>query len=48
MLQSFDGVVPAGSGRAVDVDLRGLDAGLYFVRVTGETFVETRRVTALR
>ena len=47
VLQAFDGPVTAG-GLDVDLRLAGLNAGLYVVRVSGETFVETRRVTVLR
>ena len=37
------------SGQALlDVDARGLAPGLYVVRVTGETFAETRRLTVVR
>ena len=37
------------SGRAeLDLDTHGLAPGLYVVRVTGETFAETRRLTVVR
>lgn len=47
---AHDGRVPAQSTERVplDVDAMQLTAGTYFVRIVGETFVATRRLTVVR
>ncbi|MEL6772932.1 MAG: T9SS type A sorting domain-containing protein, partial [Bacteroidota bacterium] len=37
-----------GSEERLDVDVSGLPAGTYVVRVVGESFAETRRLTVVR
>jgi hypothetical protein len=44
----FDGDVAAGESRALVLDGGVLAPGAYVVRVSGETFSETRRVTIVR
>lgn len=46
--QPFSGPMAPVRGSDLAVDLRGLAPGLYVVRVVGETFTETRRVTVVR
>ena len=43
-----DGALAAGSRHAFALDGRALASGVYLVRVTGEQFAETRRITLLR
>jgi hypothetical protein len=43
-----DGVLAAGTRHAFEIDGAALAAGVYLVRITGETFTETKRVTLLR
>ena len=43
-----DGVLPAGTDHRLTVDGRDLASGVYFVRVEGETFRETRRLVRVR
>ncbi len=43
-----DGVLPAGAEHRLTVDGRDLASGVYFVRVEGETFRETRRLVRVR
>jgi hypothetical protein len=42
------GLLPAGEEHAFNVDGSALAGGTYVVRVEGETFAETRRVTLVR
>ncbi len=42
------GRVAAGEARSVEVDAAGLPAGVYVVRVTGETFTASQRLTVVR
>jgi hypothetical protein len=44
----FDGTLAAGEARELIVDTAHLSPGTYAVRVVGETFSETRRVTVVR
>ena len=44
----FQGTLSADEERTVVFDAGGLPAGAYFVRVSGETFAETRQVTLAR
>ena len=44
----FDGEVAASTPQVVRVPAQGLASGVYFVRVTGERFRATRRVTVVR
>jgi hypothetical protein len=44
----FDGKVDAGETEALRLDADGLASGVYLVRVTGETFAATRRLTVVR
>jgi predicted outer membrane repeat protein len=44
----FDGEVAAGQTQALRLAGQGLASGVYLVRVTGETFTATRRVTLVR
>lgn len=44
----FDGTVPAGQPRAIDIDVSGLAAGVYFVWIESPDFFETRPLTVLR
>ena len=43
-----DGLLAAGSRQDFAIEGAGLASGVYLVRVTGEAFAETRRVTLLR
>jgi len=43
-----EGVLPAGTDHRLRVDGRDLASGVYFVRVEGETFRETRRLVRVR
>jgi extracellular elastinolytic metalloproteinase len=43
-----DGVLAAGTRHAFEIDGAALAAGVYLVRVRGEDFAETRRITLLR
>jgi hypothetical protein len=40
--------VAAGRTEALRLDAQGLASGVYLVRVTGEAFTATRRVTLVR
>jgi hypothetical protein len=42
-----DGVLESGA-HALTLDASSLPAGVYVVRVTGETFAATRRATLIR
>ena len=44
----FEGEVLGGVERVVNVDTSNMPAGMYFLRLTGETFETTRKVTVLR
>ncbi|MDX1531674.1 MAG: T9SS type A sorting domain-containing protein, partial [Rhodothermales bacterium] len=44
----YDGDLPAGTRHELALSGRDLAAGVYLVRVTGETFQATERVTVLR
>ncbi len=44
----FEGIVGAGEARQFVFDGSGRPAGLYLVRVTGETFAETQRIVLAR
>ncbi len=44
----FDGTVAAGAETALTVEAGRLAPGTYVVRVAGETFAETRRLTVVR
>jgi hypothetical protein len=44
----FDGAVAAGEARELVVETASLAPGLYAIRVAGETFSETRRLTVVR
>ncbi len=44
----YDGPVAAGASTALVVEASALAPGAYVVRVTGETFAETRRLTVVR
>ena len=44
----FDDVLPGGQQRRLTVDTAGLAGGLYLLRMTGESFVSTRRVAVVR
>jgi hypothetical protein len=44
----FDGAVAASQTEALAFSASGLGSGLYVVRVTGETFRATRRLTLVR
>ena len=44
----FDGALEAGTSARVALDASALAPGLYVVRVAGETFAETQRVTVAR
>src|SRR5690606_14399008 len=44
----FDGTLAAGSEHTAVFDAVGMPAGTYLVRVTGESFSETRQVTLAR
>ncbi|MEM6337528.1 MAG: T9SS type A sorting domain-containing protein [Bacteroidota bacterium] len=41
-------VVPAGESVRVDVDASGLPEGVYFARVIGETFTESRQLVVIK
>lgn len=43
----FDGVLDADTPRSFTFDASGLPTGIYFYRVTGETFTAARQVTFL-
>ncbi len=43
-----DGLLGAGAAQRLTLDGAGLPAGAYVVRATGETFVQSRRVTLVR
>lgn len=40
----YDGSIQAGGTKTFSIESQGLASGLYFYRVRGETFAETRRV----
>ncbi|MEL6773037.1 MAG: T9SS type A sorting domain-containing protein, partial [Bacteroidota bacterium] len=44
----FEGAGAAGSLLTLTFDGAGLSSGTYVVRVVGETFAETRRLTLVR
>lgn len=44
----FDGPLPPGQAVPLEVDVTGLAAGTYLVRVTGETFTQSRTLTVVR
>ena len=43
-----DGALAAGTRHGFELDGRALASGVYLVRVTGEQFAETRRITVLK
>jgi len=43
-----DGLIPANQRRQLVVDSDGLAGGVYLLRVTGESFVSTRRIAVVR
>ena len=45
---AFDGLVTEGGAAAIDVAGADLPAGLYLVRVSGEDFSTTRRISLVR
>ena len=45
---SVERALGAGESADLAVNLRGLSPGLYVVRVAGETFTQTRRITVVR
>ncbi|MCA9730067.1 MAG: T9SS type A sorting domain-containing protein, partial [Candidatus Eisenbacteria bacterium] len=47
-LEIFDGAMPAGSARELGIDGTGLSAGVYWLRVQGETFQASRRALLVR
>lgn len=44
----FDGPLAAGSVQTLAVDTSRLAPGVYVVRVTGETFAQSRRLVVAR
>ena len=44
----FDGRVAPGRPLRLDISARGLTAGVYFVRIQGETFATTERLVVVR
>ncbi len=44
----FDEVLPGGQRRELQFEADGLASGVYVLRVTGESFVTTRRVAVVR
>jgi hypothetical protein len=44
----FEGSVAPGAERTLTLDAGRLSPGMYVVRITGETFAETRRLTVVR
>jgi hypothetical protein len=43
-----DGVLPSNRTETIGLDTDGLASGQYFVRIRGEQFMETRRMTIVR
>jgi hypothetical protein len=48
IVRLYDGVVAPERPLAVPLTTTGLASGVYFVRVTGETFVSTQRAAVVR
>ncbi len=48
ILVALDQPLAAGEAHSVTIETSHLAAGTYVVRVTGETFAETRRLTVVR
>jgi hypothetical protein len=44
----FDNTLEANRTRTLNLSADDLSSGAYFVRITGETFTETRRITVVR
>ncbi|MDX1439605.1 MAG: T9SS type A sorting domain-containing protein, partial [Rubricoccaceae bacterium] len=44
----FSGTVQVGQSQRVTIDGAGLPSGMYLVRITGERFTDTFRVTLLK
>ena len=44
----LDAEVPGGTAYSLDVDLGGLASGTYLLRVTGDSFATSRRLTVVR
>lgn len=48
VIRLHDGLLAAGTRHAFEVDGRALASGVYLIRVDGEHFAETQRLTVLR
>ena len=44
----FDNTLEANRTRTLNLSADGLSSGAYFLRITGETFTETRRITVVQ
>ncbi len=44
----FDGTVRADAPVSLEIDAASLSAGVYIVRVTGQTFARSQQVTVVR
>jgi hypothetical protein len=44
----FDNTLEANRTRTLQLSANSLSSGAYFLRITGETFTETRRITVVR
>jgi hypothetical protein len=43
----FEGSVPAGSRRVLALDAGRWPSGIYFLRVSGETFAKSRKIVVV-